>query len=153
MNQSSKHSTSHTLNDLIAIARDGKSFYEEAAQKVDNAELKTLFNRIAGIKTHLVAELSAVVHAAGGKPEDSGTLVGHMQQMYGKVRATLGDKEYGYVAELEESEDRLIKAFEQVIRSSETPEAARATVTRLLPEVRSCHDVMRHRKLAMKNAA
>lgn len=153
MNQSSKHSTSHTLNDLIAIARDGKSFYEEAAQKVDNAELKTLFNRIAGIKTHLVAELSAVVQAAGGEPEDSGTLVGTMQQMYGKVRATLGDKEYGYVAELEESEDRLIKAFEHVIRSSETPEAARATVTRLLPEVRSCHDVMRDRKLAMKNAA
>ena len=153
MNQSSKHSTSHTLNDLIAIARDGKSFYEEAAQKVDNAELKTLFNRIAGIKTHLVAELSAVVHAAGSEPEDSGTLVGTMQQMYGKIRATLGNKEYGYVAELEESEDRLIKAFEQVIRSTETPEAARATVTRLLPEVRSCHDVMRDRKLAMKSAA
>jgi uncharacterized protein (TIGR02284 family) len=149
----SKHSTSHTLNDLIAIARDGKSFYEEAAQKVDHAELKTLFNRIAGIKTHLVAELSAVVQAAGGTPEDSGTLVGSMQQMYGKIRATLGDKEYAYVAELEESEDRLIEAFNEVVQDQRAPEAARATVTKLLPEVRACHDVMRNRKLAMKNAA
>lgn len=153
MNHSSKHTTPHTLNDLIAIARDGKSFYEQAAQKVDNAELKTLFNRIAGIKAHVVAELSAVVQAAGGEPEDSGTLVGAMQKSYGKIRAVLGDKEFGYVAELEESEDRLNNAFKQVIQDPGTPEAARAVVTRLLPEIRSCHDVMRDRKLAMKHAA
>lgn len=145
--------TAHTLNDLIAIARDGKSFYEEAAQKVDDVELKNLFTRIAGIKGHLVSELGAVVQAAGGTPEDSGTMVGAMQKMYGNVRATLGDKQYGYVAQLEESEDRLIKAFNEVVQDSHTTEAARAVVTKLLPEVRASHDVMRNRKLAMKNAA
>ncbi|WP_411834718.1 PA2169 family four-helix-bundle protein [Pseudoxanthomonas mexicana] len=145
--------TAHTLNDLIAIARDGKSFYEEAAQKVDDAELKNLFTRIAGIKGHLVTELGAVVQAAGGTPEDSGTLVGSMQKMYGNLRATLGDKEYGYVAQLEESEDRLINAFNEVAQDSRTSQAARDVVTRLLPEVRASHDVMRNRKLAMKSAA
>ena len=34
-----------------------------------------------------------------------------MQQFYGKVRAAFGDTNYGYVAELEESEDRLLGAF------------------------------------------
>jgi len=144
--------TAHTLNDLIAIARDGKDFYEEAAQKVDDAELRTLFARIATTKAQIVTELSAAVQAAGGKPEDSGTVVGSMQQMYGKLRATLGDKEYGYVAELEESEDRLLEAFDEASRDADTPPAARDVVVRLLPEVRACHDVMRTRKLAMKNA-
>jgi len=144
--------TAHTLNDLIAIARDGKDFYEEAAQKVDDAELRTLFSRIATTKGQIVTELSAAVQAAGGKPEDSGTVVGSMQQMYGKLRATLGDTEYGYVAELEESEDRLLEAFDEAARDADTPPAARDVVVRLLPEVRASHDVMRSRKLAMKNA-
>ncbi|MBW8809508.1 MAG: DUF2383 domain-containing protein, partial [Lysobacter sp.] len=37
--------TTHTLNDLIEIARDGKDFYTEAAQKVKDAELSALFVR------------------------------------------------------------------------------------------------------------
>lgn len=145
--------TAHTLNDLIAIARDGKDFYDEAAQKVENPELRELFNRIAGVKADIVAQLSTVVRSAGGEPETSGTLVGGMQQMYGKLRATLGDKNYGYVAELEESEDRLLKAFEEVLRDGDTPAAARDVVARLQPQVRECHDVMRNRKHAMKSAA
>ena len=144
--------TANTLNDLISIARDGKEFYEDAAQKVDDAELKTLFARIATSKAQIVNELSTAVQAAGGKPEDSGTMVGSMQQMYGKIRAALGDTEYGYVAELEESEDRLLEAFDEAARDADTPPAARDVVVRLLPEVRSCHDVMRARKHAMKAA-
>jgi uncharacterized protein (TIGR02284 family) len=150
---STQSKTTHTLDDLIAIARDGRDFYQEAAQKVDDAELKTLFVRIAGVKESIIADLGAAVQSVGGEPEDSGTLRGSMQEMYGKIRAALGDKEYGYVAELEESEDRLLHAFEDAIKDEKTPPAARDVVTRLMPEVRSCHDVMRTRKLAMKNSA
>ncbi|MBD4095395.1 PA2169 family four-helix-bundle protein, partial [Xanthomonas citri pv. citri] len=46
--------TEHSLNDLIAISRDGKDFYEEAAAKVGDAELATLFRRIAGVKSDIV---------------------------------------------------------------------------------------------------
>ena len=48
--------TANALNDLISIARDGKDFYEEAAQKVDDAELKTLFARIATTKAQIVGD-------------------------------------------------------------------------------------------------
>jgi len=74
-----------------------------------------------------------------------------MQQFYGKVRATLGDTQYGYVAELEESEDRLLKAFRDALTDNDTPPAARAEVTRLLPQVEETHNVMRNRKHAMKS--
>ena len=40
-------SVEHSLNDLIEIARDGQSFYEEAASKVQDTELSSLFRRIA----------------------------------------------------------------------------------------------------------
>jgi uncharacterized protein (TIGR02284 family) len=145
--------TTHTLNDLIAIARDGQEFYGEAAQKVQDAELSALFTRIAGVKAKVVADLSAAVQAAGGSPDTEGTIVGTMQQLYGKVRAALGDTQYGYVAQLEESEDRLLHAFEDTIGDNDTPAAAREVAARLLPDVRRCHDEMRERKHAMQRAA
>lgn len=145
--------TQHSLNDLIEIARDGQDFYTEAAGKVKDAELSALFTRIAGVKRDIVNSLSATVAAAGGKPAEHGTLVGSMQQFYGKVRAALGDTQYGYVAELEESEDRLYHAFDETLRDEDTPANARAEVQALLPKVRECHNVMRDRKQALKKAS
>ena len=115
---STQSTIEHRLNDLIEIARDGKSFYEEAATKVKDAELSALFTRIAGVKGRIVAALSGSVAASGGKPAEHGTVVGSMQQFYGKVRAAFGDTNYGYVAELEESEDRLLGAFRTCCRTT-----------------------------------
>lgn len=148
---STESKTAHTLNDLIEIARDGKDFYTEAAGKVKDAELSALFTRIAGVKADIVNALSSTVLATGGKPAEHGTMVGSMQQFYGKVRATLGDTQYGYVAELEESEDRLLKAFKDALTDNDVPPAARQEVTRLLPHVQETHEVMRARKHAMKH--
>jgi len=78
-------------------------------------------------------------------------MVGSMQQFYGKVRAAFGDTNYGYVAELEESEDRLLGAFKDVLHN-DLPPAVRQEVTQLLPDVQECHNVMRARKHAMKAA-
>lgn len=148
----SQNKIEHSLNDLIAIARDGQEFYTEAAQKVDDGELSALFTRIAGVKGNIVSSLGATVQQAGGEPDRTGTMVGTMQQVYGKVRAAFGDKEYGYVAELEESEDRLLKAFKETIADDDTPQAARTAAQALLPQVTECHDTMRARKQAMKRA-
>lgn len=148
---STESKTAHTLNDIIEIARDGQDFYTEAAGKVKDAELSALFTKIAGVKSQIVTSLSSTVAATGAKPAEHGTVVGSMQQFYGKVRATLGDTQYGYVAELEESEDRLLKAFKETLTDSDTPPAARAEVSRLLPLVQETHDVMRNRKHAMKH--
>jgi uncharacterized protein (TIGR02284 family) len=145
--------TTHTLNELIAATRDGQAFYEEGARKVEDRELGALFTRIAKVKAHVVEHLGTAVASAGGEPEQDGTLAGSMQMIYGKLRSALGDKQYGFVAELEESEDRLAKAFADVIADESTPQPAREVAQRLLPEVSACHEVMRNRKQAMEQAA
>jgi uncharacterized protein (TIGR02284 family) len=145
--------TTHTLNELIAATRDGQAFYEEAAEQVEDRELGALFTRIARVKAHIVEHLGTAVASAGGEPEADGTFTGSMRMLYGKLRSTLGDKQYGFVAELEESEDRLAKAFADVVADESIPLPAREVAQRLLPEVSACHDVMRNRKQAMEQAA
>ena len=146
------HSNSN-LNDLVSIARDGKNFYEHAATKVDDAALKTLFTRIAASKAAIVQGLSAEIRAEGDKPTQSGTLVGEMNKLYGGIRALVGNKAYAYVAQLEESADRMLKAFNAAIADKDTSALALGVLNRLAPEVRACHNLMRDRKLALKKAA
>ena len=140
----------HSLNDLIEIARDGGEFYTEAAGKVKDPQLSSLFGQMAAHKQEIVQGLSADVAATGGKPAEHGTLVGSMHQVYGKVRAALGDTDYAYVAELEESEDRLLDAFKDTISDRDTPAAAKAAAEQFLPRVLECHNIMRSHKHAMQ---
>ena len=141
------------LNDLVSIARDGKDFYEHAATKVSDPELKSLFSTLALIKAQIVSELSSEIRATGDKPSQSGTLVGEISKLYGELRALAGSKDYAYVAQLEQAEDRLLKAFDDVRLDKDISPHALTVLTRLGPEIRKCHDLMRTRKQAMKKAA
>ena len=145
--------SNHILNDLVSATRDGKSFYELAATKVNSPELKALFTRLAKVKGDIVQGLSKEIRAVGEKPAETGTWTGDFNKLYGEVRALLGDKNYAYVAQLEESEDRLMKAFDKALNDQETSPSAHTIITRYLPEVRTCHDIMRSRKMALKKAA
>lgn len=131
----------HDLNDLIEIARDGNSFYNEAAGKVDNPELSSLFTRMADHKREIVNGLTAEVAAVGGEPAARGTMAGSMREAYAGVRASLGDRDYAYVSELEELEDRLLDAFKDTVGDDDTPAAARAAAQKYLPQVTECHDI------------
>lgn len=142
----------HSLNDLIEIARDGSEFYTEAAGKVDNPELASLFNRMADHKREIVSGLAAEVAAIGGEPAERGTMAGSMRQAYGNLRAALGNRDYAYVAELEELEDRLLDAFRDTIEDPDCPPAAKAAAQQFLPQVVECHDIMRNRKMVLKDA-
>ena len=145
--------SNNLLNDLVSIARDGKSFYEHAAIKVNDPELKSLFIQIARIKDEIATELSDQIEAAGEKPAETGTVAGEISRLYGDLRALAGSKDYAYVAQLEQAEDRLMKAFEEARTSKDISPQALAVLNRLVPEVRQCHELMRTCKHAMKKAA
>lgn len=53
--------TTSSISDLIEISEDGTAFYEEAAQKVKDKKVSTLFARLAKAKSELAAELSGEV--------------------------------------------------------------------------------------------
>jgi uncharacterized protein (TIGR02284 family) len=145
--------SNHILNGLVAATRDGKSFYEHAATKVANPELKTLFVRIAKVKGDIVQGLSSEISAGSEINADPNTWGVDFNKRYAKVRALLGDTDYAYVAQLEDSEDQLMKAFDRALNDTDTSACAHAVITRYMPEVHVCHDIMLTRKVALKKAA
>lgn len=150
--QSIREQQIDTLNDLIQVTRDSAKFYGDAATKVENPQLKTLFTDMAQSKNGLVGAMSEQVKNAGETPADSGTFRGSLHQFYTDVRAKLGDTDYAFVSELEQSEDRLLKAFNAVVKDGDVPAPVKQTVSQYLPTIREQHDLMRERKWAMKQA-
>ncbi len=139
-----------TLNELIGITRDSADFYKDAALKVDNPRLKSLFTDLSVSKRHLVDAMAVDVQAEGAKPAQSGTFRGSVHQLYGDIRAKLGDTDYAYVSELEESEDRILDAMKDVVQDTDTPRPVKEAVLAYLPTAKAQHDLMREQKWSMQ---
>ncbi len=142
-----------TLNELIAITRDSATFYSDAAKAVPNPALKSLFGEMASSKNGLVGAMSREVRSEDATPATTGTVRGAWDKLYGEVRSQFGDTNYGYVSQLESSEDRLMKAFNEVVADDNVPASVKQTVSGYLPTIRNHHDLMRDRKWDMKASA
>ena len=146
------NSQSNVLNELIEITRDGERFYQHAAAEVQDQRLKAVFHDMAEAKTRILQALALKVAEEREHPAEGGTLSGVLRQLYADTKARLSrDGDAAYVAELESTEDRLLKAFEEAL-----PEAApeeRALLESEMPTIRACHDRMRELKRSLNQGA
>jgi uncharacterized protein (TIGR02284 family) len=132
-----------TLNDMIEVLNDGRTFYEEAAIEVKRADLKTLFVRMARIKQSIANDLRTAVVANGAMPAEGGSFAGKLRTVYAEVRAKLSShKDDEYVTQLEEFEDRIMCAFKNAASASDD-QAVRTIANRYMPEVMRDHNEMK----------
>ena len=137
------------LNELIEITRDGQRFYQHAHDEVKDVRLKVLFRDMSQSKKELISALAVKVSANNEKPADGGTMVGKLRQVYADTKAALvSDEAATYVAQLEEAEDRILHAFEEVLKDADPD--VQALLTLQMPTVRANHDRMRDLKQSMQ---
>jgi uncharacterized protein (TIGR02284 family) len=138
--------TTSKLNDLIELLNDGENFYAEAAAKVKLPAYKNLFMRMASLKRAISADLASHVTAHGGTAATGGTVFGSLRKMYADVRASMTkDSESVYVAQLEQTEDRILEAFRSELIDADSVEVRRIA-ERHYPELKRAHDEMRDLK-------
>lgn len=139
---------SATLNELIEVLEDGKKFYEEAAAKVTRPDLRSLFGRMATTKGAIVSDLRTAVVARGEQPASEGSFTGSIRKAYSELRAKLSsDKNYAYIAQLEQFEDRILHAFRDAAQKSDDA-GVRTIAQRYMPEISRDHAQMRDLKHA-----
>jgi uncharacterized protein (TIGR02284 family) len=137
-----------TLSDMIEVLNDGRTFYQEAAIRVERADLKNLFERMARTKQSIAEDLRTAVVANGATPPEGGTFAGSLRMAYTEMRAALSThKDYQYVAQLEEFEDRILHSFEDAVAKSDD-DVVRSIASRYMPEVTRDHNEMKTLKHA-----
>jgi len=137
-----------TLNEMIEVLEDGRKFYSEAAAKVGRADLKALFQDLAKTKEIICNDLKTAAKNADQSPPHHGSLTGMLHILYAEVRAKLSsDKDYTYIAALEESEDRILHVFGDAIVNSEDS-SVRTIAKKHLAALTRSHAQMRSLKHA-----
>jgi uncharacterized protein (TIGR02284 family) len=118
--------STHQLKDIIEIARDGAAFYDDAQQHVQDVGLRAIFSQMAAAKRELITGLSAQLRADGEQPPRSGTIAGALRKAYTDIAAKVSKHEAKlYIAQLEETEDRLIAEVRKAIAEVEDADGAR----------------------------
>lgn len=131
------------LNELIKVARDGERFYLDASQKADSEALREIFRDMAEVRRQLMADLGKHVLERGETPSGSGTLTGTSHKLYAELLARLSrDADARYIAELEETEDRLLEQYRRALEKATSDEVGRILERHLLT-VRATHHRMR----------
>ena len=132
-----------TLNELIENCKDGEYGFDQCAEHSEAAQLKTLFRNRALECRAAAQELQQEVALAGGKPDDSGTVVGALHRGWGSIRGTLpGNDNVAMLDEAERGEDKALERYREALKE-ELPPTVRNLVQRQLVGAQRNHDQIR----------
>lgn len=131
------------LNTLIATLLDSIDGYQKSAGDIDNQVLADKFNARARERQSAVTKLQAAVAAAGGDPEDDGTVLAGAHRMFLSLKeAVAGRDDKAIIAEVERGEDYLKNKFETALAETDLSMTARAAAEEAWVSVRDGHDEM-----------
>lgn len=131
------------LNTLIATLLDSIDGYQKSAADVSNQQFASRFQARATERQAAVTKLQAAVAAAGGDPEDDGTILASAHRAFLNLKeAVTGQDDKAIVAEIERGEDYLKGKFETALGHADLSPTARAAAQEAWDSVRAGHDEM-----------
>lgn len=143
-----------TLNNLIETCKDGQQGFKDAAEGIENSELKSLFYDLSQQRSKFVGELQQEVRSLGGEPEEDGSFSGTIHRGWLNLKAALtGQDETAILNECERGEDSAKNAYKEALEN-DLPANVSETVTKQYDAVQTAHDkvkAMRDKSRAASN--
>jgi uncharacterized protein (TIGR02284 family) len=140
-----KEKTIEVLNDLIKINNDRIAGYQKASNntEITEAELKTLFLRLAEESRDYIEELSAEVISLGGSPASDTTAAGKIYRAWMDVKATFSGKDaHATLASCEFGEDAAQRAYNDAMEADLEPSML-GLVARQKALLKGSHDLVK----------
>lgn len=142
MSDAIKHAAS-VLNNLIETCRDGQNGFRTAAEGVNDAELKALFNRYSAQRGEYAMELQALVSGLGSKPETTGSAAGALHRGWMDIKQIVTGKDVARItSEAERGEDVAKEAYRSALQE-DLPADIRRVVQKQYAGVLEAHDNVR----------
>ncbi len=133
------------LNALIETLKDGQAGFKTAADDVDSAELRTLFNGFVLQRSQFSAELQTLVRSLGeADPASSGTVSGTVHRGWIDMKSAITSRdEHAILAECERGEDAAVAHYREVLDSPDLPSNIREVLANQFVEIKAAHDQVR----------
>lgn len=128
------------LQDLLSINMDSEKGFEEAAEHVNEPELKSLFRDFSQRRSHNAAELREAISSAGKEPTTHGSASGAIHRWWIDAKQAMTGKDPESVLnEAERGEDSIKNEYEDALEELSDP-VARDLVDRQFQNVQEGHD-------------
>jgi uncharacterized protein (TIGR02284 family) len=132
-----------TLNNLIETCKDGQEGFQQAAEGVQNSQLKTLFYEFGQQRAQFAGELQALVRELGGDPEVSSSTAGALHRGWINIKAAItGQDDNAILNECERGEDVAKNAYKEALEET-LPANVSAIVQEQYAAVQAAHDQVR----------
>ena len=126
MTNSMKHV--EKVADIIKVLKGGISFYQEALEKVQSHDVKTVFGRMLLANQEAIEILQPFVLAEQVELDTSFAV--EAREMYAKLISTLSfDSNHTFVDQLEEVEDNTIAVIKEALKQEQSAACNNALLT------------------------
>ncbi len=147
--------TISTLNSLIETLKDGQEGFRQAAEAVNDSQLKTLLGEYSLQRSKFAGELqSHVVQLGESNPEDSSSTAGALHRAWINLKSAITSRnDHQILAECERGEDSAVAEYKKAMEGDALTGPARDVVSKQYAEVKQAHDRIRSLRDAAKNAS
>jgi len=129
------------LNKLVEINHDRTEGYRRAAEETDQADIKSLFNRLAGKSSEFSSELGSRVSSLGEKPEEGTSASGKVYRAWMDVKSALTSKDRkAILSSCEFGEDVALSAYRDALEDKDLTSESRVLIERQMSVIKSAHD-------------
>lgn len=142
----SNQETIDHLNSLIAVCKDGEHGYREAAERVRNSQVSTIFSEYAKQRAHFARDLQTEVERLGGSPSEHGSVAAALHRGWMDLKSVLSGGDAGaIIAACETGEDSAQAAFERVV-NTDISGHTRSLVDKQWQKIQEAHKHMQRLK-------
>ncbi|MBS9523049.1 PA2169 family four-helix-bundle protein [Litoribacter ruber] len=133
------------LNDLIAIAADGREGYENAAENIEDHGAKASFRQFSQERASYVNQLQQEIIGLNGKPKDSdGDVQGALHRAWLEIKSTFtgGDRE-AIVNGCITGEESAIESYEKALEKEYISGSTRSLLNEQLSGIKNALNVIK----------
>lgn len=132
-----------TLNQLVAVSRDGEAGFRTCAADSTDPALKTYFEECAARCQRAADVLAEEVARRGGRPERTGTVSGAVHRAWVNIKSALGGgNDVAVLEECERGEDFALRTYAKAL-DLDMPADLRILVESQYMGVKHNHDRIR----------
>jgi uncharacterized protein (TIGR02284 family) len=135
-----------TLKNLIQILHDGRDGYRQAAEKVQESQLRELFEMLATQRAQFSRELEPYLAATGedNVHEQGGTVSGAVHRGWVDLKTALTGKDaHSILDEVERGEDSAKKAYSDALDEPNLSPDVRNVIAKQSADVLAAHNRVR----------
>jgi uncharacterized protein (TIGR02284 family) len=141
-----------TLNNLIETCKDGQEGFQQAAEGVQNSNLKSVFYEYGQQRAQFAGELQTLVRELGGDPENTSSTAGALHRGWINIKSAItGQDDAAILNEAERGEDVAKDAYRKAL-AQPLPANVLEVVQRQYTDVQAAHDAVKALRNSFNNS-